>query len=216
MYLSSQSVQVGPWSNLYLIQAFLLLSLDQGWIHPWAGAFYRKSKQKPGAGEFSEQIRIFGSCLKDNHETSNWNSSFKWWPFCSKIKNVKTLTYSWRLLDMTEVIDRPLYKMALMSSYWFWQDRVTNNLHRGRIGWNTWAVFWNLQVSKIKNVKTLTYSWRLLDMTEVVDRCLYKLALMSSYWFWQDRVIMTSMASGLGEKLWTISDKFTALLLNKI
>ena len=34
MYLSSQSIQVGPWSNLYLIQAFLLLSLDQGWIHP--------------------------------------------------------------------------------------------------------------------------------------------------------------------------------------
>ena len=34
MYLSSQSIQVGSWSNLYLIQAFLLLSLDQGWIHP--------------------------------------------------------------------------------------------------------------------------------------------------------------------------------------
>ena len=52
MYLSSQSIQVGPWSNLYLIQAFLLLSLDQGWILPWAGAFYRKSKQKPGVEVF--------------------------------------------------------------------------------------------------------------------------------------------------------------------
>ena len=69
---SFQSIQVGPWSNLYLIQAFLLLSLDQGWIHPWAGAFYRKSKQKPGAVvfKFSELFRIFGNCLKDNHETS--------------------------------------------------------------------------------------------------------------------------------------------------
>ena len=37
--------------------------------------------------------------------------------YISKIKNVKTLTYSWRLKRLTNANDRHLYELVLMSNY---------------------------------------------------------------------------------------------------